>query len=62
MTKREALARFKKEVLPGIKQQYEKDGVPDIPARCEAWNDWTDGLMKNKEISLRQYEGWENPF
>jgi GTP cyclohydrolase I len=62
MTKKEALSRFKAEVLPGIRKQYEKDGVVDTPARCEAWNDWTDALMKNKEITPAQYESWDNPF
>jgi len=36
--------------------------TPDTPARCEAWNDWTDALMKNKEITPAQYESWDNPF
>lgn len=62
LTKREALTQFKAEILPGIRAQYEADGVPDKPARSEAWNNWTDSLAKSGEITLRQYETWTNPF
>ena len=27
----------------------------------EAWNDWTDGLCKNGQITQRQYERWLMP-
>jgi hypothetical protein len=62
MTKKEALSHFKNEVLPLVRKQYEKDGVIDMPARREAWNNWTDALMKNGNITPAQYENWDNPF
>ena len=62
MTKREALAIFKADVLPGVRAQYEQDGRTDTPARCEAWNNWTDALCKDRQITLKQYETWTNPF
>lgn len=62
MTKKEALDRFKADVLPLIKEEFEKDGVVDTPARCEAWNNWTDSLQKGGEITEKQCETWSNPF
>lgn len=59
MTKREALRIFRTQVLPAVIVQY---GPKDAPARCEAWNDWTDALCKDRQITLRQYESWTNPF
>ena len=41
-----------------IQEQYEQDGIPDIPARCESWNNWTDSLCKDEQISDWQYENW----
>ena len=40
---------FTEEILPIIQEQYEQDGVPDYPARCEAWCNWTDMLCKDGE-------------
>jgi len=40
---------------------YEADGVPDWPARREAWNNWTDSLCKDYEISDWQYANWSQP-
>jgi len=59
MTKREAVALFRAEVLPEVVKRYSKD---DKPAICEAWNDWTDGLCKDKQITARQYDTWTHPF
>jgi hypothetical protein len=58
MTHAEAVEHFDECVLPWVIEQYEQDGVPDLPARREAWNDWTDGLCKDGEISDWQYENW----
>ena len=52
---------FTNEILPGIQEQYEQDGIPDIPARCESWNNWTDSLCKNGQISDWQYDNWSHP-
>lgn len=59
MTKREAVAIFRTTVLPAVVKQYGKN---DRPAITEAWNNWTDALCKNREITLRQYETWTHPF
>jgi len=59
MNKREAVQRFIAEVLPEIDVQYGED---DIPARCEAWNNWTDALCKEGQITVKQYNEWANPF
>ena len=52
---------FEFEILPGIKEHYEQDGEPDWPARSESWNNWTDSLCKNGQISDWQYENWTHP-
>ena len=52
---------FTEEILPMIQEQYEQDGVPDWPARCEAWINWTDMLCKDGEISEWQYANWSHP-
>jgi hypothetical protein len=59
MTKAEALAEFRAEVLPHVVAQY---GRNDKPAIREAWNNYTDALCKNRQITLRQYESWVAPF
>lgn len=58
MTKQQAVAQFKDEILPYVIERY---GPTDKPARSEAWNDWTDSLCKNGEITMRQYETWATP-
>ena len=57
----EAVARFEREEIPWIREQYEQDGEIDYVARCTVWNDWTDMLCKNNEISDWQYENWDHP-
>lgn len=59
MTKAEAVAEFRAYVLPGIVEQY---GRNDRPAIEQGWNDWTDGLMKDGRITVKQYETWTHPF
>jgi hypothetical protein len=49
---------FEVAVLPGVIATYEQDGEPDWPARREEWNNWTDSLCKDGEISDWQYENW----
>lgn len=61
MTKREAVKRFKIEILPEVRKRYEADGIVDKPARAEVWNDWTDALCKEGQITTRQYETWGHP-
>ena len=59
MTKKEALKEFKDNILIDIERKY---GRNDEPAKCEAWNNFTDMLCKNHYITLSQYENWSNPF
>ena len=61
MTKKEAVAEFKSFILPQVKATYEQDGIPDRPARREAWNNYTDALCKSRRISDRQYNNWLHP-
>ena len=34
----------------------------DVIAKREFFNDYTDGLCKDGDITLKQYETWSNPF
>jgi len=60
MTKKEAWAQFQKEILPSI---WASEGTrgPDRPLRAEAWNNFTDALCKDGQITLKQYESWDHP-
>ena len=62
ITRDEAIVLFETEVLPYVIEEYEQDGVPDIPARSEAFSNWTDSLCKNGEISDWQYMNWTHPL
>ena len=57
----QAVELFTNDILPCIQRMFEKDGEPDIPARSEAWNNWTDSLCKSGVISDWQYENWDHP-
>jgi len=59
MNKRDVLEEFKRDILPIIVQQYGKN---DKPAVSQAWNDYTDMLCKDGQITQRQYDTWTNPF
>jgi len=61
MTHSQAINEFELFVLPYVIEHYEQDGIPDIPARSEAWNNWTDGLCKDNQISDWQYANWSQP-
>ena len=61
MTHAQAVDYFNAEILPTIKEHYEQDGVPDLPARREEWNNWTDSLCKDEQISDWQYDNWTQP-
>ena len=62
MTKTEAVALFKEAVLPAIKQREQGygNGIDEVMRR-EAWNNFTDSLCKNNQISDWQYENWSQP-
>jgi len=57
----QAVEYFNESILPNHQRQYEQDGVPDIPARSEEWNNWTDSLCKSGIISDWQYANWSHP-
>ena len=57
----DACQMFEFDILPMIKDAYEQDGEPDWPARSEAWNNWTDSLCEDGQISDWQYENWSQP-
>lgn len=61
MTFDQACEQFTDEILPMIQEQYEQDGIPDMPARREAWNNWTDSLACNEQISDWQVHNWGHP-
>jgi hypothetical protein len=44
--------------MPSVVASY---GPRDKPACREAWNNWTDSLHKDGEITERQYNTWEGP-
>ena len=58
ITWEQACVQFAEYLLPVVVAGYEQDGKPDWPARREAWNDWTDQLCKDGQISDWQYENW----
>lgn len=60
ITKAQALASFRREVLPFIRRK--QNGRADIPACREGWNNYTDALYRDGLISPRQYDRWTNPF
>ncbi len=59
MRKADAEKVFKAEILPGVIAS--ERGSIDKPARRMAWNDWTDSLCKNGEITQKQYATWTAP-
>jgi hypothetical protein len=61
MTKREAVREFTQYALPQVKAAYEQDGRKDRVARSEAWNNFTDALCKDRQITMHQYESWTHP-
>lgn len=58
MTKQQFDKDFKENDLQAIAQQYEQDGVPDKPARREAYNNKADAYCKEGLITEHQYNTW----
>jgi hypothetical protein len=54
----DAVQQFTDCILPMVQEEYEQDGIPDIPARSEAWSNFVDGLHCNDEISDWQANNW----
>ena len=61
MTFDQACEQFTDCILPMIQEAYEQDGIPDMPARREAWNNWTDSLACDGQISDWQVHNWGHP-
>ncbi len=57
----QAIENFNQFILPLVQQGMEQDGEPDYVARSEAWNNWTDSLCKDGQISDWQYANWSQP-
>lgn len=65
-TRDEAIEEFERVILPAIiAQETEWQGGEwkrvDECYRTETWNNWTDSLCKNREISDWQYDNWSHP-
>ena len=52
---------FKMNDLEFIAKQYEKDGIPDRPARREAYNNKVDYYQKDGIITEKQANEWSIP-
>ena len=61
MTFDQACEQFTDCILPMIQEAYEQDGIPDMPARREAWNNYTDSLACDEQISDSQGHNWGHP-
>lgn len=61
VTKKEVEKLFKESIMPSIRRRFEKDDKPDYIARTEGWNEFTDSLCKEGEITLKQYNNWRCP-
>lgn len=59
LTKKEVIKMFRAEVMPTIIELY---GRGDKVAQREEWNNFTDMLCKDRQISQHQYNTWTNPF
>ena len=63
MTKREAFKLFQESFPPQTFTRFDRNGLhTDKPMRDEAWNNFTDALCKDKQITRKQYETWTHPF
>lgn len=59
MTKQEALVQFR-ECYSKLLDVHDKHR--DKLMFREAWNNFTDGLCKDGQITTKQYNTWTNPF
>ena len=63
-TREQAIATFMECYAPVIVQEEQKNGYSkyaDLPMRRESWNNYTDALCKDGQISDWQYENWSQP-
>ena len=60
----QAVDFFEEYIMPAILKTEQENGFTryaDLPMRREAWNNYTDALCKDGEISDWQYENWSQP-
>ena len=58
----QAVQEFNDYYMPAIREREERyNRHPDLPMRREAWNNFTDSLCKNNQISDWQYDNWSQP-
>jgi len=63
LTKAQAVKMFKENDLPSIKEIEKQNGNGvDSCMRTEAWNNYTDMLCKDRQITTAQYNSWASPF
>lgn len=58
ITKEQFDQDFKMNDLQAVANQYEKDGIPDRPARREAYNNKVDFYQKDGLISEKKANKW----
>lgn len=61
MTHEQVEKMYLERVFPGVTRKYEADGVPDWPARREAWNNLVDQLQKNRQVTEEDAKTWLAP-
>ena len=61
MTKVQVVREFEEYVLPLVVEQFERDGIRDIPARREAWNNYVDHLYRKGYVTGYQADNWVHP-
>ena len=59
LTEEQVNNTFEQEILPSVIAQYGKN---DKPAVRQAWNDYTDSLCKDGQITQEEYDIWVSPF
>lgn len=52
----------KKQAIELFNEAFGGSFGDDIVAKRTAWNDFTDSLMKDGEITEKQYDTWTQPF
>ena len=60
----QAVDFFEEYIMPAILMTEQENGFTryaDLPMRRESWNNYTDALCKDGQISDWQYENWSQP-
>ena len=60
LTKKQAIAQFREMWREAIEYNLALKG--DVIAKREDWNNYTDALCKDGQITQSQYSRWSNPF